>query len=37
VGRDGLDSSGSVYGQLVGCCVHGNELSGSLKGGAFLY
>jgi len=27
-----LDSSGSGYGPVVGCCEHGNESSGSMKG-----
>jgi hypothetical protein len=30
------DSSGSGQGPVVGCCEHGNELSGSIKGGKFL-
>jgi hypothetical protein len=32
VGRCRLDASGSV----AGCCEHGNEPSGSIKGGEFL-
>jgi hypothetical protein len=28
-----LDSSGSGYGPVVGCCEHGNEPSGSIRGG----
>jgi len=31
-----LDSSGSGYGRVVGFCEHGNEPSGSIKGGEFL-
>jgi hypothetical protein len=31
-GRCGLDSSGSGQGPVAGCCEHGNELSGSIKG-----
>ena len=27
--RHGLDRSGSGYGEVVGCCECGNELSGS--------
>jgi hypothetical protein len=36
VERCGLNSSGSGYGPVEGCCVHGNEPSGSIKGGEFL-
>jgi len=36
VGRCGLDASGSGQGPVVGCCEHGNETSGSVKGGEFL-
>jgi hypothetical protein len=32
----GLDRSGSGYQQVVGCCEHGNEPSGSTKCGEFL-
>jgi len=32
----GLDSSGSGEGLVVGCCEHGNEPWGSIKGGEFL-
>jgi hypothetical protein len=32
VGRCGLDSSGSGYVPVTGCCEHGNEPSGSIKG-----
>jgi hypothetical protein len=28
-----LDSSSSGYGLVAGSCEHGNELSGSIKGG----
>jgi hypothetical protein len=35
VGRRGLDASGSGLGPLVGSCEHGNEPSGSIKGGEF--
>jgi len=31
-----VDSSGSGYGPVVGCCEHGNEPSRSMKGGNFL-
>jgi hypothetical protein len=31
-----LDSCGSLYGLVVGSCEHGNEPSGSMKGGEFL-
>jgi len=27
---------GSEYGPVAGCCEHGNEPSGSIKGGKFL-
>jgi hypothetical protein len=30
-----LDSSGSGGGPVMGCCEHGNEPSGSMKGGQF--
>jgi hypothetical protein len=36
VQRCGLDSSGSGYGPVAGSCEHGNEHSGSTKGGYFL-
>jgi hypothetical protein len=36
VGRCGLDSFGSGQGPIAGCCEHGNELPGSIKGGEFL-
>jgi hypothetical protein len=36
VGGCGLDSSGSGYGPVAGCCEHGNEPSGSIKVGAFI-
>jgi hypothetical protein len=26
-----LDASGLGYGSMTGCCLHGNELSGSIK------
>jgi hypothetical protein len=32
----GLDLSGSGHGQVACCREHGNEPSGSLKGGEFL-
>jgi hypothetical protein len=32
----GLDSSDLGYGPVVGFCEHGNEPSGSVKGGGFL-
>jgi hypothetical protein len=28
-----MDSSGSGQGPVVGCCEHGNEPSGSIRGG----
>jgi hypothetical protein len=31
----GLDASGSGQGAVVGSCEHGNEPSGSIKGGEF--
>jgi len=31
-----LDSSGSGQRPVADCCEHGNELSGSIKGGEFL-
>jgi len=31
-----LDASGSGQEPVVGCSEHGNELSGSIKGGEFL-
>jgi hypothetical protein len=34
--RFGLDSSGSERGPMAYCYEHGNELSGSIKGGGFL-
>jgi hypothetical protein len=36
VGSCGLDSSGSGWGPMAGSCEHGNERSGSIKGGEFL-
>jgi hypothetical protein len=36
VGRGVLDSSGSGYVPVAGCCEHGNEPSGFVKGGEFL-
>jgi hypothetical protein len=36
VGRYGLDTSGPGKGPVVGCCEHGNEHSGSIKGEEFL-
>jgi hypothetical protein len=36
VGRCGLDTSYSEEGPLVGTPEHGNEPSGSIKGGEFL-
>jgi hypothetical protein len=36
LGTCGLDSSGSGYGPVAGCCENGNEPSGSIKGGEFL-
>jgi len=35
VGRCGLDPSCSVYGPEAGCCEHGNEPLGPMKGGEF--
>jgi hypothetical protein len=32
----GIVSSGSGQGPVRGCCEHGNEPSGSIKGGEFL-
>jgi hypothetical protein len=34
--KGGLHSSGSGKGKVVGSCEHGNEPSGSIKGGEFL-
>jgi hypothetical protein len=34
--RYGLDANGSRYAAVVGSCEHGNEPSGSIKGGKFL-
>jgi len=34
--RCGLDSSGSGQGLVGDSCEHGNEPSGSIKGGEFL-
>jgi hypothetical protein len=31
-----LDSTGSGWGSVAGSCEHGNEPSGSIKGGKFL-
>jgi hypothetical protein len=36
VGICGLVSSGSGQGPMAGTCEHGNETSGSIKGGEFL-
>jgi hypothetical protein len=36
-GVHGLDRSGSVQGQVAGCCECGNEPSGSIKCGKFLH
>jgi len=36
VGKRRLDASGSGQGPVVGCCGHGNEPLGSIKGGKFL-
>jgi hypothetical protein len=36
VGRFGPDASGSGEGPMAGCREHGNEPSGSIKGGEFL-
>jgi hypothetical protein len=33
LGAFGLESSGSGQGPVTGCCEHGNESSGSIKGG----
>jgi hypothetical protein len=35
MGRCGLDSSGSGYGQVTGCCEHGNEHLCSIKDAEF--
>jgi hypothetical protein len=35
-GNRGLDSLGSGLRPVAGCCVHGNELLGFIKGGDFL-
>jgi len=35
VGGCGLDASGSRLEPVTGCCEHGNEPSGSIKGGEF--
>jgi hypothetical protein len=35
-GTCGMDASGSGYGPVTGSCEHGNEPSGSTKGGEFL-
>jgi hypothetical protein len=37
VGKCGLDASGSGNGPMAGCCEHGNETPGSIKGGEFLH
>jgi hypothetical protein len=36
VGGCGLDACGSDYGPVTDSCEHGNEPSGSIKGGEFL-
>jgi hypothetical protein len=35
VGEYELDSSGLGWGPVAGLCEHGNEPSGSIKGGEF--
>jgi hypothetical protein len=37
VGSYGEDASGSGNGPVAGSCGHGNETSGCIKGGEFLY
>jgi hypothetical protein len=32
----GIDISGSRYGEIMGCCEHGNEPPVSIKHGKFL-
>jgi hypothetical protein len=34
--RCGLDASASGLGPVAGCCEHGNEPSGSIRGEEFL-
>jgi len=34
--RCGLDSNSWIWGAVVGSCEHGNEPSGSAKGGEFI-
>jgi hypothetical protein len=36
MGEHILDSSGSGKGEVAGCCVRGNELSGAIKCWEFL-
>jgi hypothetical protein len=36
VRKCGLNASGSGQGSVVGCCEHGDEPPGSVKGGKFL-
>jgi hypothetical protein len=36
VGWCGLDACSSGSGPVAGCCEHGNEPSGSIKGGEFV-
>jgi len=36
IGGRGLSSVGSKQGPVTGCCEHGNEHSGSIKGGECL-
>jgi hypothetical protein len=36
MGRCGLDAFASGWEPVASSCVHGNELSGSIKGGEFL-
>jgi hypothetical protein len=36
VRKCGLVASGLGQGPVAGCCEHGNELSGSIKGGEFI-
>jgi hypothetical protein len=36
MGSCGLYSSGPGWGPVTGCCEHGDELLGSIKGGEFL-
>jgi hypothetical protein len=36
MGDCGLDAPGSGQGEVAGFCEHGNEPSGSMKGGEFI-